>query len=450
MLTLFRSVTYVNDGQQQLADILVENDCISCIASPLTIVPDASMRIFEGGLLLPGVIDEHIHSREPGLTHKGDLHTETLAAAAGGVTSVMDMPNVVPQTTTLETLDDRFQIGAAQSVVNYSFYFGATNTNAELLQKIDPSRVCGIKVFMGSSTGGMLVDNAAALRKIFACSPRPIVTHCEDTALINTNMQQAVSQYGPDPDIIHHPKIRSEEACYRSSSLAVAIARETGARLHVAHITTARELTLLDDSAETSIPHITGEICVPHLLFCEEDYLTLGTRIKCNPAIKTVSDRAALRRAMHAATQTPQPFLTIATDHAPHLLSEKEGGCQRAVSGMPMVQFSLVAMLNLVEEGVLSLENLVTLMSHHPARLFNIEDRGFIREGYKADLVRLTYTPWTLNQNAPIYSKCQWSPLEGKRFEWRVQQTFCNGQLVYNQGNFESLSAAEALRFGAN
>ena len=439
-MLILRNITYTNEGTEQQGDILVTDEgTFGKVALPHSIAPASYPRaeVIDGTglLLLPGVIDEHIHSREPGMTHKGDLRTETMAAAAGGVTSVMDMPNVVPQTTTLTTLDERFELGRRQSLVNYSFYFGATQTNAPLLRELDAHRVCGIKVFMGSSTGGMLVDDAQALRDIFAWSPRPIVTHCEDTALIQSNMQQAQALYGDDPDVSHHPEIRSRESCLRSSSMAASIAHETGARLHIAHITTAEELDLLDGK------HITGEACVPHLLFCDEDYARLGTRIKCNPAIKTRADRDALRHAL-----TDGSIATIATDHAPHLLGEKEGGARRAVSGMPMVQFSLVSMLDLVDQGILSRSRLVDLMCHAPARLFGVECRGFVREGYHADFVLLRRQPWTLT-SADILSRCGWSPLEGHTFGWKVEQTYCNGRCVWSDGVCHDVDAAQELVF---
>lgn len=431
----FNDILYVSDGKIRRADIVVEGELIAKITDkeeldncPLSIVNCQF-------LLLPGIIDDHVHTREPGMTHKGDLTTESHAAAAGGVTTIMDMPNVVPQTTTLEALAERQKLGAEHAFVNYSFYFGATNTNAHLLPHLDPTCVPAVKLFMGSSTGGMLVDHGDALRAVFEQSPLLIMTHCEDSAIIARNMQEAQSHYGDDPDVCHHPEIRSREACIASSQLAVQLAKETGAQLHIAHVTTKEEL----DNASTSI---TLEACVPHLLFTDEDYATLGTRIKCNPAVKTRADRDALRAALNDGRIT-----VIGTDHAPHLLSEKEGGCKCAVSGMPMVQFSLPAMLGLVEEGVLSITRLVELMCHNPARLFHIQQRGFIREGMKADLVLVRRQPWTLTADQ-IVSKCGWSPLEGHTFPWIVEQTYCNGRLIYNKGVFaEGNTHAQALKF---
>ena len=388
-------------------------------------------------LLLPGIIDDHVHTREPGLTRKGDLATESHAAAAGGVTSIMDMPNVVPQTTTLEALAEREQCAATQAFVNYAFHFGATNSNAHLFSQLDVTRVPAVKLFMGSSTGGMLVDHGDALRAVFEQSPLPIMAHCEDSTIIAENMRHAQALYGDDPAVRHHQEIRSREACIASSQLAIQLARETGARLHIAHVTTKEEIDFpLEESS------ITLEACVPHLLFCDEDYATLGTRIKCNPAVKTREDRNELRRAL-----VDGRISVVATDHAPHLLAEKEGGCCRAASGMPMVQFSLVAMLQLVEEGVLSLIRLVELMCHNSARLFEIRQRGFIREGMKADLVLVRREPWTLTADK-VVSRCGWSPLEGRTFDWQVEQTYCNGRLIYDHGRFaEGNSHAQHLRF---
>ena len=369
--------------------------------------------------------------REPGLTHKATMESETRAAARGGVTTVLDMPNVVPQTTTLQLLQERYALAEHQCHVNYGFYLGATNDNLEEIKRLDASTCPGVKLFMGSSTGNMLVDREEALRGIFRESPALIMAHCEDTARINSltlslskgegifrDLAPSLLKRG---DVKLHPLIRDHEACYRSTELAVRLAKETGARLHVAHITTAQELELFEPNDD----RITAEACVPHLLFTDEDYDTLGARIKCNPAIKTKADRDALRQAL-----TDGRIRTIATDHAPHLLSEKEGGL-KAVSGMPMVQLSLPAVLSLVDEGVLSIERAVELMCHNPARLYGIKERGFIREGYKADLVLVRKKPWTVTKDC-IESLCGWSPLEGRTFNWQVEKTWVNGQLVWD------------------
>lgn len=437
--TRFHDITYVNDGHIRRADIIVEDGIITSITDKEELANAEGI----DRLLLPGVIDDHVHTREPGLTHKGDLCSETRAAAAGGVTSIMDMPNVVPQTTSLEALSERQAMGAAHAFVNYAFHFGATNSNAHLLPQLDTTRVPAVKLFMGSSTGGMLVDHGDALRAIFERSPLPIMVHCEDSAIIAQNMQRAKQLYGDDPDVVHHPEIRSREACIASSTLAVQLARETGARLHIAHITTKEELSLQSD-ADGGTAAVTLEACLPHLLFTSDDYASLGTRIKCNPAVKTAEDRNALRQALADGR-----IFVVATDHAPHLLSEKQGGCARAASGMPMVQFSLIAMLQLVDEGVVTLPRLAELMCHNPARLFAIEGRGFIREGMKADLALVRRRPWTLTAD-DVVSRCGWSPLEGRRFNWRVEQTYCNGRLIYDKGAFaETNEHACALTFSA-
>jgi len=386
---------------------------------------------------LPGIIDDHVHFREPGLTAKADIDTESQAAAAGGVTSYFDMPNTVPQTTTLEALDEKFQLAARKSHVNYSFFFGATNDNSHLFPQLDKTRIPGIKLFMGSSTGNMLVDRREALDRIFATAGMPLMAHCEDTAIINRNMAQAKSLYGDDPAVSHHPEIRSAEACYESTRLAVELARQHHAQLHVAHLTTARELELFEPDSR-----ITAEATVSHLYFCDRDYSLLGTRIKCNPAIKTERDREALQQAL-----TDGRIAVIGTDHAPHLLSQKEGGCARAASGMPMIQFSLVTMLELVDRGVLTIERLVELMCHNPARLFGIEGRGFLRPGYRADLVIVRpNTGWTVCPT-DILSKCGWSPMEGHTYLWQVQQTICNGHTVYRHGKVDATYIGEPLRF---
>ncbi len=373
--------------------------------------------------------------REPGLTHKATMESETRAAARGGVTTVLDMPNVVPQTTTLQLLKERYAIAEGQCHVNYGFYLGATNDNLEEIKRLDPTLCPGVKLFMGSSTGGMLVDREEKLRQIFRHSPTLVMTHCEDTERIKENLdriQNPKFKIKNDSPLLEkggvslHPLIRDHEACYRSTELAVRLAKEEGARLHVAHITTAQELELFQPNDE----RITAEACVPHLLFTDADYETLGARIKCNPAIKTAADRDALRRAL-----TDGRIRTIATDHAPHLLSEKEGGVLRAMSGMPMVQFSLPAVLSLVDDGILSIERAVELMCHNPARLYHIKERGFIREGYYADLVLVRRKPCTVTKDC-IESRCGWSPLEGRTLGWQVEKTWVNGNLVWDGASF--------------
>lgn len=439
MRTLIQGGTIVNEGRTYDGAIVIEDEIISQIIQGHTI-PEASYdEIIDasGCFVMPGVIDDHVHFREPGLTEKADIDMESRAAAAGGVTTYFDMPNTVPQTTTLETLEDKFALAARKSHVNYSFFFGATNDNVDLFEQLNPHRIPGVKLFMGSSTGNMLVDRREALERIFASVQLPIMAHCEDTEIINRNMVEAKRLYGDDPKVIHHPEIRSEEACYESTRLAVELAMKHHARLHVAHLTTAKELALLDHD-----PKITAEATVSHLYFCDRDYAALGTRIKCNPAIKTERDREALREALNDGRIT-----VIGTDHAPHLLSQKEGGCAKAASGMPMIQFSLVTMLELVDQGVLTLERLVELMCHNPSRLFEVRGRGFLREGYQADIVLIRpHSGWTVTKNV-ILSKCGWSPMEGHMFLWRVERTLCNGHTVYDKGRVDADYTGQSVEF---
>lgn len=445
MRTIVRGGTIVNEGKIFDGTIVIEDERITQIiqgsrgrvadsshsqttGSSLDSVIDAT-----GCFVLPGIIDDHVHFREPGLTEKADIDTESRAAAAGGVTTYFDMPNTVPQTTTLETLEEKFVLGAEKSHVNYSFFFGATNDNISLFEQLDPCRVPGIKLFMGSSTGNMLVDRRESLERIFSSSKLPIMVHCEDTTIINRNMAEAKEKFGADPKVTHHPEIRSEEACYESTRLAVELARKYDARLHVAHLSTAKELELIPTPGTQHLASITAEATVSHLYFCDRDYASMGTRIKCNPAIKTERDREALQKALADGRIT-----VIGTDHAPHLLSQKEGGCAKAVSGMPMIQFSLVTMLELVDNGILSLERLVELMCHNPARLFEVRHRGFIREGYQADLVLVRpNSAWVCTKNL-IQSKCGWSPMEGHMFLWRVERTLCNGHTIYANGKVDA------------
>lgn len=424
-----KNATIVGEGHRFVGSLVTEDHRIAEIVEGQDVepsVPADEIINAEGCYLLPGVIDTHVHFREPGLTHKADIESESRAAAAGGVTTFLDMPNNTPQTTTIEALRDKLELAYNKSHVNFGFYVGATNSNLSEIMHINPRKVCGIKLFMGASTGNMLVDNPDSLRDIFECAKMPIVAHCEDTAAICKNMERIKEQYGEDPDVALHAVIRNEDVCYKSSSTAAKLAAETGARLHIAHISTAKELQLIKPSR----PNITAEACVPHLLFCDEDYARLGSRIKCNPAIKSRKDREALRKAL-----TSGKIFTVGTDHAPHLLREKAGGCIKAVSGMPMIQFSLISMLELTEQNILSIEQVVELMCHNPARLFDIENRGFLREGYVADLTLVRPKAyWTLTPNR-IESKCGWSPLEGHTFHWQVEKTFCNGFMIYNQGH---------------
>jgi dihydroorotase len=451
MRTIVQGGTIVNEGKTFDGTIVIEGGKITQIIQGHTYPEVSSDEIIDasGCFVLPGIIDDHVHFREPGLTEKADIDTESRAAAAGGVTTYFDMPNTVPQTTTLEALEDKFALAAQKSHVNYSFFFGATNDNVSLFDKLDPHRIPGIKLFMGSSTGNMLVDRREALEQLFSSSKLPIMAHCEDTAIINRNMAQAKEQYDDDPKVIHHPEIRSEEACYESTRLAVELAQKYDARLHIAHLTTAKELDLIPTShfsylspLTSHLSNITAEATVSHLYFCDRDYASLGTRIKCNPAIKTERDREALQQAL-----TDGRITVIGTDHAPHLLSQKEGGCAKAVSGMPMIQFSLVTMLELVDNGILSLERLVGLMCHNPARLFEVRHRGFIREGYQADLVLVRpNTAWVCTKSL-IESKCGWSPMEDHMFLWRVERTLCNGHTVYADGKVDASYIGQPVTF---
>ena len=439
MRTLIQGGTIVNEGRTFDGSIIIEDEVISQIVQGNT-VPEASYDDIvdaSGCFVLPGIIDDHVHFREPGLTEKADIDSESCAAAAGGVTTYFDMPNTVPQTTTLEALEEKYALAAQKSHINYAFFFGATNDNVSLFSQLDPHRIPGIKLFMGSSTGNMLVDRREALERIFSSAELPIMTHCEDTDIINRNMAEAKQKYGEDPKVVHHPEIRSEEACYESTRLAVELSRKHHARLHVAHLTTARELELFGQDS-----NITAEATVSHLYFCDRDYAAMGTRIKCNPAVKTERDREALREALNDGH-----ISVIGTDHAPHLLSQKEGGCAKAASGMPMIQFSLVTMLELVDQGILTLERLVELMCHNPARLFEVQRRGFLREGYQADLVIVRpHSGWTVTKGT-ILSKCGWSPMEGHMYLWRVEQTLCNGHAVYRQGRVDKEYIGQPVAF---
>nr|WP_287897808.1 dihydroorotase [Prevotella sp.] len=441
MRTLIKNGTIVNEGRSFLGDLVVNGEQIEEIyegKAPRGIydqVIDTS-----GCFVLPGVIDDHVHFREPGLTRKADIESESRAAAFGGVTSYFEMPNTNPQTTTLEALEDKFALGAQKSHVNYSFFFGATNDNVDSFDRLDVHRIPGIKLFMGSSTGNMLVDKYESLQQIFVKAKKlglPVMTHCEDTDIINRNMAAYQEKYGEDPDVKFHPEIRSAEACYESSSLAVKLAKESGAHLHIAHVTTARELEFFGKDE-----NITGEAVIAHLYFSDEDYADKKAFIKCNPAIKTVKDRQALREALADGR-----ISVVGTDHAPHEWKDKQGGCAKAASGMPMVQFSLVSMLELVDEGVLSIERMVEVMSHHPAKLFQVDKRGFLRPGYQADIVIVRpHTAWTV-QKEIIQSKCGWSPMEGHEYQWQVEQTICNGHLIYNKGEFDEAYRGEELTF---
>ena len=445
MKILIKGGYIVNEGRVFNGNIVIEDGNIIEVTKQQ---PEASFDETidaSGCYVLPGVIDDHVHFREPGLTAKADIESESRAAAAGGVTSYFDMPNCVPQTTTVEALEEKYALAAKKSHVNYAFFYGVTNDNAESLSKLDGHRIPGVKLFMGSSTGNMLVDKQEALERVFKNCKLPLMAHCEDTDIINRNMANAQEAWGEDPPVALHAMIRSEEACLNSTQKAVALAKKYGTRLHVAHISTAEELEMLSpystdhDSVATKI---TAEACVGHLFFTQLDHERLGTRIKVNPSIKTPVDQYMLRQAL-----TDGRIAVIGTDHAPHLLAQKEGGCAKAASGMPMIQFSLVTMLELVDEGVLTIARMVELMCHNPARLFGVEHRGFLRKGCRADIVIIRpKCPWTVTRDN-ILSKCGWSPMEGHGYQWKVERTLCNGQTVYANGTVNADILGEAITF---
>lgn len=454
MKKLIKGGIIVNEGRSFRGDLVIDGEIISKVIKGeaprgnYDEVVDAS-----GCFVLPGVIDDHVHFREPGLTRKGDIESESKAAAYGGVTSYLEMPNTIPQTTTLEALRDKRQLGAEKSHVNYSFFYGATNDNVDTFGQLDIHHVPGIKLFMGSSTGNMLVDKREALERVFQTAKQlglPVMAHCEDTQIINRRMEAAKVLYGDDPDVKYHPVIRSREACLASSQLAVELARKYGTQLHIAHISTEEELELLGEDE-----NITGEAVVAHLLFGgEEDYELYGTRIKCNPAIKELDDNEALVEAL-----TNGKIYTIGTDHAPHELKDKEGGCCKAASGMPMIQFSLPAMLDQAAFQGISICRIVELMCHNPARLFKIDRRGFLRKGYQADIAIVResgfhYEDENLDgafrdvvRDCDVVSKCGWTPLNGCAVRYRVEHTFCNGHHIYNKGKFLDDYRGEELVF---
>jgi len=432
----------VNEGRTVATDVLVRGDRIERIGAG-AVPAGAEVLDLAGKHLLPGLIDGQVHCREPGLTHKATIASESLAAICGGVTSFLEMPNTTPPTTDRAALAAKREIAAATCHTNYGFYLGATNTNLEEIRRVGPGDACGIKVFMGASTGNMLVDDPATLEGIFREARLPVATHCEDTPMIREAERRAREKYGDSVPMSEHPKIRSAEACYKSSSLAVGLARRHGTRLHVLHLTTARELSLFD-AGPIAGKRITAEACVHHLWYDESSYADLGALIKCNPAIKTAADRDALRRAVNADV-----IDVIATDHAPHTLEEKSRSYFEAPSGLPLVQHSLLMLLEQHRDGLYSLEKIVEKAAHNPAVLFRIEQRGFIREGYFADLVAVDLDGSTFVDADEIRYKCGWSPLEGTRFHSRVLMTIVNGVPVYRDGQPTGARAARALEFRA-
>ena len=441
---LIQNATIINEGESIKGSVLIEREIIKAIykenSVPSEILNKATIIDAEGLWLIPGVIDDQVHFRDPGLTHKGDIASESKAAIAGGVTSYMEMPNTKPQTTSIEALDVKFEVASQKSYANYSFYLGATNDNLAELRKIDKKNTCGVKIFMGSSTGNMLVDKRKALEAIFAEIDMIITTHCEEEEIIQKNIAYYKDLLGDDIPVKYHPLIRSAEACYQSSAKAVELADKYGARLHILHLSTEREISLFDVKPLTD-KKITGEVCVHHLWFSDEDYEKYGNRIKWNPAVKTKEDRDALLQGLLKGKLD-----VIATDHAPHLLEEKTGGCLQAASGGPLVQHSLQMMLEMSKQGKISKEEVVNKMCHAPATLFRINKRGYIREGYFADLVLVNPNKdYTITQENILY-KCKWSPLENETVSTSIEKTFLNGQIAFENGQVNEVRG-QALTF---
>jgi len=441
--TYIHNALLVNEGKVFHGGVVICNDTIEQVLQTPSL-PNYSCDIVidaAGAYLVPGVIDEHVHFREPGMTDKGDIYSESKAAVAGGVTSIMDMPNTNPQTITLEAFEEKMKLMAQRCLVNYSCYFGATNDNIEVLRDLDPHRVCGIKVFMGASTGNMLVNDKRALHDVFSIKNILIATHCEDQTVVNENIEKYSSKIvDGDLPVAYHNKIRSTSACFRSASTAYRLAQRLGTQLHILHVSTMQELRLFSNKEDK---HITGEVCVGYLNFTSSDYKKEGALIKVNPAIKTPNNRDELYRAINEGR-----IETIATDHAPHLLSDKQGGALKAKSGMPSIQFALISMLELVSKHVFTITTVVDKMCHAPARLFKIHQRGFIREGYKADLVlvRDNITPYTIN-NCDVISKCGWTPFAGFESHWKIDYTIINGNIVYNGSRVIDSCRGEELSF---
>ncbi|MCK5068679.1 MAG: dihydroorotase [Bacteroidales bacterium] len=441
---LIRNAKIVNNGTITHGFVLVRGGIIRAVGAGEPGVEQELAEVIDAGgnYLLPGVIDDQVHFREPGLTHKAEIATESKAAVAGGITSFMEMPNTKPQTTSIEELEKKYNRASEVSMANYSFYLGATNDNIDEIRKLDPARNCGVKVFMGSSTGNMLVDKQDALEKIFAESPTLIATHCEDEATIKKNSEKARNKYGEDIPVGQHPVIRSEEACYLSSALAVKLAKKHQTRLHVLHISTARELELFQQGTDFGKKVITAEVCIHHLWFSDEDYERKGTLIKWNPAVKTVHDRDSL-----VAAVLNDKLDVIATDHAPHTIEEKQSKYFKSPSGGPMVQHALTAMLELVHRNKLTIEKVVEKMCHAPARLFGVRERGFIEPGLKADLVLVDMDQeWTVAHKNVFY-KCGWSPFQGETFHSKVTHTWVNGKLAFRDGLFNEMVRGERLEF---
>ncbi|HCD86401.1 MAG TPA: dihydroorotase [Algoriphagus sp.] len=442
---LITDANIVNEGRIFRGDILIRKGRIAKIGEKLTHEQADQHIDANGKYLFPGVIDDQVHFREPGLTHKGEIYTEAKAGVAGGTTSYMEMPNTVPQAVTIPLLEEKYARAKEVSLANYSFFFGGTNDNLEEILKLDLKNVCGLKVFQGSSTGNMVVDNIESLEGIFKHYKGLLAIHSENDHIIATNMAEFKAKYGEDIPIQAHPKIRSEEACYDASSRAVAMAKKFGTRLHILHISTAKELSLFDNSFPLEEKNLTAEACIHHMWFSEKDYDTKGTLIKWNPAVKTANDRDQIFQAI-----LDDRIDVIATDHAPHTLEEKDQVYTKAPSGGPLIQHSLVAMLDFYHQGKISLEKLADKMSHKVAQLFRIEERGFIREGYFADLVLVDLNaPWTVSKEN-ILAKCGWSPFEGHTFQSQVTHTIVSGHLAYANGQFDESKKGERLTFSTN
>ena len=441
--TLIKNARVVNEGKIKKRDVLIDGDIILKISKSINVnATDVNIIEADNNYLIPGLIDDQVHFREPGLTHKATIETESKAAVAGGITSFIEMPNTVPQSTTIAKLEEKFLIAKNTSWANYSFMFGGTNDNLNEILKVDPKNVAGLKLFLGSSTGNMLVDNPDVLEEIFKKTDLLISVHCEDEKTIKDNLEIYLDKYGDDIPIEMHPKIRNEEACYISSSKAIELAKKTGARLHVFHLSTKKETNLFSNDKPLLEKKITAEVCVHHLWFSEEDYKTKGTHIKWNPAVKSKKDRDGLWEAL-----LDDRIDVIATDHAPHTIEEKRNKYTQAPSGGPLVQHALVALLEMYHNGKISLEKIVEKACHNPAILFQIKERGYIREGYKADLVLVDLkNPWTVHKENILY-KCQWSPFEGTTFKSKVTHTFVNGILTYENFKFPNKSIPQRLTF---
>ena len=442
-LTLIKNAQIVNEGEIFEGDVLIDGEYIVEIDSSISSKSaDTTVIDAEGKYLIPGAIDDQVHFREPGLTRKATIATESKAAIAGGITSFIEMPNTVPQATTQELLEQKFEIASNSSYANYSFMFGGTNDNLDELLKTDPTNVAGIKLFLGSSTGDMLVDNEEVLEKIFSSTKMLIAVHCEDEDTIKKNLEKYLDEYGDDIPVELHPKIRSEEACYLSSSKAIKLAKKTGARLHVFHLSTAKETQLFSNKIPVEDKQITAEVCVHHLWFDENDYKTKGTFIKWNPAVKSEKDKEGLWKAL-----LNDKIDVIATDHAPHTLKEKQQVYTKAPSGGPLVQHALPALFQAFRQDKISIEKIVEKICHNPAKIFKIEKRGFIKQGFYADLVLVDVaSPWTVTKENILY-KCGWSPFEGSTFYAKITHTFVNGSLAYHNGTFNNTLKGKRLLF---